>query len=154
MTAYREARVGDEAFIVEMARHAGTLEDRPLPEASAPDVVGVLPPSLDAAVVAVDDRGRRLGAAWWHWHRPPLARDQDGEPLPELTVAVVERARGAGIGTTLIEELAARAAARRFEGLALNVHLRNPAVRLYTRTGFHVDGRGRGPFGVAMRRDL
>jgi GNAT superfamily N-acetyltransferase len=137
-----------------MARHAGTIEDRPLPVADAPDVVEVLPPSLDAAIVAVGEAGAQLGAVWWHWHRPPLARDADDNPLPELTVAVVEHARGKGIGTKLIEELAATAAARGFAALVLNVHLRNPAARLYTRTGFYVEGRGRGPFGVAMRRDL
>jgi hypothetical protein len=38
--------------------------------------------------------------------------------------------------------------------LSLNVHLRNPAARLYTRTGFEVAGKGRGPFGVAMVRTL
>jgi hypothetical protein len=36
----------------------------------------------------------------------------------------------------------------------LNVHLRNPAARLYTRTGFRVAGKGRGWFGVAMTREL
>jgi hypothetical protein len=42
-----------------------------------------------------------------------------------------------------------------FTELALNVHLRNPAARLYTRSGFRVlAGKGRGWFGVAMTRRL
>lgn len=36
--------------------------------------------------------------------------------------------------------------------LTLNVHLLNPAVRLYARTGFRAEVRGRGWYGVAMSR--
>jgi hypothetical protein len=53
----------------------------------------------------------------------------------------------------LIEALASEAAAR-YTQLSLNVHLRNPAARLYTHTGFRVAGKGRGWFGVAMVRQL
>ena len=58
-----------------------------------------------------------------------------------------------GIGSKLIETLAQEAATR-FDSLSLNVHIRNPAVRLYTRTGFRVAAAGRGLFGVAMVRTL
>jgi GNAT superfamily N-acetyltransferase len=68
-------------------------------------------------------------------------------------VAVIDAARGHGVGTLLIESLAAEAA-EQYTELSLNVHLRNPAARLYTRTGFHVAGKGRGWFGVAMVRRL
>lgn len=164
MTIYREARASDEEFIVEMARHASakgvwgfdepdTLENHPIPDADVPVVQAVLPPCVETAVVATDETGRRLGAAWWHWHEPPLLADSSGEPLPEMLIAVAEDARGTGVGARLIEALADKAS-RRFTALALNVHLRNPAGRLYTRTGFRVAGRGRGWFGVAMKRDL
>lgn len=53
----------------------------------------------------------------------------------------------------LVEALADRAA-ERHSALTLNVHLLNPAVRLYVRTGVRVAGAGRGRFGVPMRRDL
>lgn len=152
-SSFREGRPHDEAFIVEMAREASTIEDRPLPDSHAAVVRAVLPPSYDTAVIATDEDGRRLGAAWWHWHEPPLLVDQCAKPLPEMIVSVVEEARNRGIGAQLIEALADRAA-ERFDGLVLNVHLRNPAARLYTRTGFRVAGRGRGPFGVAMLRNL
>jgi len=49
-------------------------------------------------------------------------------------------------------EAIAEHAAERFDALTLNVHLANPATRLYMRTGFTVVGAGRGPFGVAMSR--
>jgi len=53
----------------------------------------------------------------------------------------------------LIDALADEAA-KHFSVLTLNVHLRNPATHLYTRTGFRVAGAGRGWFGVAMSRPL
>lgn len=153
MTIVREATAGEHPFLVEMARHASTLEDRPLPAADDPAVRAVLPASPEAALVATDAAGRLIGAAWWHRHEPALLRDAGGDPVPELIVSVAPEHRGEGIGGRLVEALALRAG-KRFETLALNVHLRNPAVRLYTRSGFVVAGRGRGPFGVAMLRHL
>lgn len=164
MTSYRDAHAGDEEFLVEMARQASAKGDwgvdeprvsdkHLIPDAAAPVVCAVLPPCVETAVIATSDTGRWVGAAWWHWHQPPLLVDANGEPLPEMLVAVVEDERGAGIGTALIEALADKAS-RRFTAIALNVHLRNPAARLYTRTGFRVAGQGRGWFGVAMKRDL
>jgi hypothetical protein len=57
MTIYREARAGDEEFIVEMARQASakgawgidepdTLDNHPIPAADASVVQAVLPPSV------------------------------------------------------------------------------------------------------------
>lgn len=149
----RDAEAEDRGFVVEMARFACTLEDRPLPDLDAPEVLACLPLAMSAAVIASDEDGRPLGAAWWHLHQPPLVVTADGSPLPELTMAVVEDARGHGVGTALIEALATNAATH-FAAVALNVHLRNPAARLYTRTGFRVAGKGRGWFGVAMTREL
>jgi len=138
-----------------MARLASVIEDWPLPAADSPEVLDLLPGPSDHAIVAVDQHGARLGAAWWRVdHRAPLLRDSDGNPLPELVVAVVESARGQGVGTRLIDSLAQAARERSFSALSLNVHLRNPAAGLYTRTGFRVAGAGRGWFGVAMRRPL
>ncbi len=68
-------------------------------------------------------------------------------------MAVVEGERAKGIGAALVEALADEAR-KRFSALTLNVHIRNPATHLYTRTGFTVAGAGRGPFGVAMSRPL
>lgn len=139
-------------FLVEMARLACTLEDRPFPPPDDPDVIALMP-GPDVAVIATDDDGRPVGAAWWHVHEPPLLCDAKGEPLPELAMAVLEGVRGRGIGAALVDALAAEAA-KRFSALTLNVHLRNPATHLYTRTGFRVVGTGRGWFGVAMSRPL
>ncbi len=148
----RLAEPEDMAFVVEMARLAGTLEDRPLPSPNDPVVIAVLP-EPNATVIAISEDGQRVGAAWWHFHEPPLLHDANGEPLPELVMAVVERERGKGIGASLIDALADEAS-KHFSALTLNVHLRNPAAHLYTRTGFRVAGAGRGWFGVAMSRPL
>lgn len=148
----RPAEPQDRAFLVEMARLACTLDERPLPGREASEVCALLPAS-DAAILATDDDGRPLGAAWWHLHEPPLLRDATGQPVPELVMAVVEGERRKGIGAALVDALAEEAA-KHFSVLALNVHIRNPAARLYTRTGFRVAGAGRGWFGVAMSRAL
>jgi GNAT superfamily N-acetyltransferase len=153
MHRIRNADVEDRGFVAEMARFACTLEDRPLPDPDAPEVLACLPIAMSAAVIATNDDERRLGAAWWHLHDPPLVLSSDGSPLPELTMAVAKDARGHGVGTALIEALATNAATH-FGAVALNVHLRNPAARLYTRSGFRVAGKGRGWFGVAMTREL
>ena len=68
-------------------------------------------------------------------------------------IAVRPDKRGHGVGTGLLDAIA-RVVAEQDEKLALNVHLLNPAVRLYVRAGFRVAGRGRGCYGVAMARPL
>jgi GNAT superfamily N-acetyltransferase len=151
--ALRSAGTEDRPFLVEMARHVCTLEDRPLPAADDPEVVAFLPDSPEAAIVAVDGRERRLGAVWWVLREPPLVLDPEGSALPELAIAVVEGERGKGIGRALLDALVERARGQ-FAGLALNVHLLNPAVHLYIRAGFKVAGAGRGWYGVAMSLPL
>ena len=151
--ALRSAGTEDRPFLVEMARHVCTLQDRPLPAADDPEVVAFLPDSPEAAVVAVDERERPLGAVWWVLREPPLVFDPEGRPVPELAIAVVEDERGKGIGRALLDVLLERVRGQ-FPALALNVHLLNPAVRLYIRAGFKVAGAGRGWHGVAMSLPL
>ena len=67
---------------------------------------------------------------------------------------MVPAARGRGVGRRLLDALATRAAESGHDRLALNVHIRNPAAHLYSRAGFVVAGKGRGPLGVAMVREL
>ena len=148
----RPAGSGDDAFVLEMARLACVIEQRPLPAADDRAVVALLP-APDVALIAQDADGRPLGAGWWVFREPPLLRGEDDGPLPELVMAVIESERGRGIGTALVEALAVRAAPEH-PALAINVHIRNPAARLYSRLGFTVAGAGRGPLGVAMRRPL
>lgn len=150
----RTGERADAAFIVEMARLASVIEDDPLPPADDPRLVRMLSSALDTAVLALDDGGRPVGAAWWHFPDVPLVVTADGAPVPELVVAVTPAERGRGVGRALLDALAVRAAEHGYDRLALNVHIRNPAAGLYSRAGFVVAGKGRGPLGVAMVRQL
>ena len=58
------------------------------------------------------------------------------DETPELAVAVVEGQRGNGIGTRLMNELAAAARTAGFARLSLSVDTENPALRLYERLGY------------------
>src|SRR5262245_1147927 len=104
----RPAGSEDRAFLVEMAQHACSLEDRPLLARDDPDVVALLPASPDEAIVAVNGRGAHLGAIWFVFHEPPLVLDEEGDPLPELAIAVVEDERRKGIGRALLDAMVER----------------------------------------------
>ncbi len=146
----RTGEPSDAAFILEMARLASAVEGRPLPPVDDPALLRGLPPTPDASVLALGHDGRPVGAAWWHFREPWLLVTPDGAPVPELVVAVAPADRGRGVGRRLLDALTARAAEHGYDQLALNVHLHNPAARLYSRAGFVVAGKGRGPLGVAM----
>jgi ribosomal protein S18 acetylase RimI-like enzyme len=106
----------------------------------------------DAGVVAFGDRGEPVGAAWYRLFPP-------GEPgfgfvderTPELSLAVLEEARGRGIGTRLLLLLLDRARDDGFQALSLSVEPDNPARRLYERHGFVRVG---GAAAWTMRADL
>lgn len=138
-------------FVQEMARHAATLEDRPLPPSDAADVLELLPGEDDAVIIAGGPSQGRLGAAWWTTKGEPLVSHLPR--TPEVCMAVAPASRGRGIGTALLQALAGEAESRGVSALVLNVHLRNSAaLRLYMASGFKVAGAGRGWFGVAMAR--
>jgi ribosomal protein S18 acetylase RimI-like enzyme len=73
--------------------------------------------------------------------------------VPELCIGVAPGRRSAGIGGRLLDALFAQCA-ETVDAMCTNVHVRNPAQHLYQRKGFHVVGQGRGPLGLAMRKDL
>lgn len=144
----------DRAFVVDMARHACVIEDRPLPEPDSEDVKSLLPDGADVTIIAADpDTGTDVGAVWTFDHHPPLVNLDDGNAVPEVAIAVTPDRRGHGIGAALLDALIDRCTGVR-PALALNVHRRNPAQRLYQRKGFRVAGRGRGDLGMAMVVDL
>jgi GNAT superfamily N-acetyltransferase len=149
----RAATAADGAFVVEMARHACIIEDWPLPDPDDDEVLSMLPPAGEVPIIAEDPTGLPLGATWtWH-NDPPLRRDATGESVPELCIGVAPGWRGAGIGGVLLDALFARCA-QTMDVMCTNVHVRNPAQRLYQRKGFTMVGQGRGLLGVAMLKDL
>lgn len=149
----RRAKQHDRDFVVEMAVLACGLDDRPLPAPDDDAVLALVPGPADLALIATGEGGARIGAAWWHFHEPPLLVDDRGAPLPELTMAVAVQARGRGTGGRLLAQVIAEATGS-FSAIALNVHMRNPAAGLYMRNGFKVAGKGRGWYGVAMIHSL
>ena len=78
--------------------------------------------------------GELIGAAW-------VRRSTSDNPsygyvddiTPELGIAVVERCRGVGVGSALLDDLLGV-----LPRCCLSVDNRNPAVRLYERLGFEV----------------
>jgi len=74
------------------------------------------------------------------------------DETPELAVAVAQEARGNGIGTLLLNELAAAARGAGVRRLSLSVDRENPALRLYERLGYRELARDED--GVRMALDL
>jgi ribosomal protein S18 acetylase RimI-like enzyme len=81
---------------------------------------------------------------WTYHSSPPLRSDAAGAPLPELCIGVAPRWRGVGVGGLLLDALFADLSTH-VERMCANVHVRNPAMRLYERKGFRVVGQGSGP---------
>ena len=96
----------------------------------------------DAGIVALES-GMPLGAAWW---RTFDASDRSygyvEDRIPEIGLAVIESARGKGVGSRLLTALIEDARANGLRGLSLSVEDGNDAARhLYERAGFVVCGR-------------
>ncbi len=149
----RAATTEDAPFVVQMARHACVIDDRPLPDPDDDEVLEMLPPDGVVPIIATDHHGSPIGAVWTYFGIPPLRCDAAGEPLPELCIAVAPGRRGTGIGGMLLDALFTDLAPTH-DALCANVHKRNPAKRLYELKGFRVVGQGNGPLGVALIKEL
>jgi len=149
----RAATSADHPFIVEMARHACVIEDRPLPDTDADEVLEMLPPAGVVPIVAETRHGETVGAVWTYYGNTPLRCDSEGVPLPELCIAVAPGHRGAGIGGMLLDALFTDFAPN-YAAMCTNVHVRNPAKRLYERKGFREVGQGNGPLGLVLIKEL
>lgn len=149
----RAATSADDSFVVEMARHACVIEDRPLPNPEDDEVLELLPPPGVVPIIAEDHSGTPVGAVWTYQGSPPLSSDAAGVPLPELCISVAPGHRGVGIGGMLLDALFADLA-KGHDTMCANVHVRNPAKHLYERKGFRVVGQGNGPLGLALIKEL
>lgn len=97
----------------------------------------------DAACIAWRDK-RAIGAVWLRsWANVSFkGYGFVSDSMPELSMAVLPECRSRGIGTRLLANLLERARATVPE-ICLSVQKKNPARRLYERSGFvchHVDG--------------
>jgi ribosomal protein S18 acetylase RimI-like enzyme len=93
----------------------------------------------DFGVVAEDEGGGLLGAAWCRY----FPADDPGygfvsPEVPEVSIGVIPEARRAGVGRRLMVELIDEARARRTPHLSLSVELENFAMQLYVSLGFTV----------------
>jgi ribosomal protein S18 acetylase RimI-like enzyme len=105
--------------------------------------------SGDTAVVAADPlTGQRLGMAWSRLYaaKNPTAGFIDPE-VPEVSIALIEDARGRKLGTQLMESLLEANRQAGFKKVSLAVEENNPAKRLYERLGF-TQVRAEGPLQV------
>lgn len=142
---FRAADARDAPLLFDMLVHAANWDPRraamlPREVAANPALshyVDGWPAPGDLGVVATDEAGRVLGAAW-------LRRFSAADPsygylddeTPELSIGVEPRSRGRGVGAHLCERLLAAAAAAGIRQVCLSVEKANPAVRLYRRLGF------------------
>jgi GNAT superfamily N-acetyltransferase len=95
----------------------------------------------DAGVIAEEDE-QPLGAAWYRlFTEAERGYGFIDATVPELTLAVVEAARGRGVGTSLLGVLASRAHAEGHDAISLSIEEDNPALPLYERFGFVRVGR-------------
>ena len=99
----------------------------------------------DFALVARDERGRKLGAAWYRIF--PESEPGYGfvdAATPELAIAVVSDLRGTGVGGVLLQALMGVARSNGFDAISLSVQKSNhAATKLYETCGFvplHADG--------------
>lgn len=95
----------------------------------------------DAGVVAADETGRRLGAAWYRLFLVEAASyGFVAADIPELAIGVAAEARGQGVGSALLDALLAMAREQVYQAVSLSVDRRNPARGLYERHGFRDAG--------------
>ena len=148
-TRIRTAARDDAAFLTAMVGVAVAWRPSSVP----PSVAAILadphlahyvvgwPGPDDVGLIAEDRGGRPIGAAWWRF----LPDEDPGfgfvaPDVPELSIGVVERWRGRGVGTALLSSLLARADAVGIARVSLSVEPDNPARRLYERLGFVAPG--------------
>jgi ribosomal protein S18 acetylase RimI-like enzyme len=136
------ATTEDRRFLEEMLCEAATWRGRdavgdPLREPHIALYIAGWGRTGDTGVLAEDERGDPIGAAWFRF----FDHEQHGfgfvaPNVPELTIAVRRTGRGQGVGTALLNELILRARTAGVRALSLSVEEDNPAVRLYQRVGF------------------
>jgi GNAT superfamily N-acetyltransferase len=112
------------------------------------------PKPTDVGLVAEDEGGLGVGAAWWRY----FLREDPGygfvdEAIPEVSIGVVTECRGAGIGRALLDALVACAVSHNLRGLSLSVETDNFALGLYERSGFERQGEAGGSITMLLALD-
>jgi GNAT superfamily N-acetyltransferase len=140
----RPAVSGDAGFLVDMLVAAVNWlpertwsRERVMADRSLAHYVSGWMRSGDFGVVAVDQAGGPVGAAWLRYltaAAPGFGYVDDD--VPELTIGVVEPWRGQGVGRALLRAVLAAARERGVGAVSLSVERANFAARLYAEEGF------------------
>ncbi len=132
-----------------MARHACVIEDRPLPDPDDGEVLEMLPPAGVTPIIAEETAVHvlvRCGPITEACHCVATRRvcryPSYASPLHKDTAVSVSAA-------CCLDALFADLA-KDHDAMCTNVHVRNPAKRLYERKSFRPDGQGNGPLGLAL----
>lgn len=145
VTTFRKATRNDIDFLshilVDAAAASGvSVQIADLP--NYPDTyqyVEGFPQGTDIGIVAETDEGVLVGAAWVRLL--PTDAHSINEPLPELTMGVIQEYQRMGVGKRLMEELYKAALATGISKISLGVHKDNtPAVSLYKQQNWIEDG--------------
>lgn len=145
MTHCRPAGAADAAFLTQMLALAADWRADATPRSAAailddPQLaryVADWPRHGDLGVIAIDDTGQPVGAAWARRFSETAPGYGFVSPtVPEVSLAVRPHARGAGVGEQLLGGLMDAARRRGVTQLSLSVERANPARTLYARRGF------------------
>ncbi len=161
VTIIRPATVEDAPFLRQMLAVATSWRPSArvrsvseiMSEPALAHYVAGWPNERDAGFVA-EDRVP-IGAAWWRlFDRSDRGYAFIDEATPELSIGVVEEARGRGVGTLLLRALIDEAQRRALPALSLSVEVDNPAASLYEGLGFETVGRVSGSVTMIFTLDL
>jgi ribosomal protein S18 acetylase RimI-like enzyme len=110
----------------------------------------------DLGVIARDEFGEALGAAWLRLSSAERPYKLGNMQVPELAMAVIPQARRRGVGSALMKRLIDLASPC-YPRIALSVREENPAVLFYSRLGFREVSRMKNRVGgdsLVMSMDL
>lgn len=145
------------AMIVEAGFWRATQERPPFEEAlKRPDLAVWIADwggrAGDAGVIAEDDAGRPVGAAWYRrWTDDHHSYGYVAADVPELAIAVSATWRGQGVGRDLLLALVALARDDGHSAISLSVEKDNPAMRLYADVGFEIHADDGGAYTMIKR---
>ncbi|MFF3102178.1 GNAT family N-acetyltransferase [Viridibacillus arvi] len=96
----------------------------------------------DQVLIAIDEENQKVGAVWYRlFEENNKGYGYVDDNTPELGIAVVEKGRGKGIGTLLMNKIMQLAMTDGYKSISLSVDPDNRnAVHIYNKLGFQEYG--------------